>query len=91
MTHLLAAAWLIAKDPSFAGPCRRTGGRSDSRRHFVRINALARKAEHGRKSPPESWRRQEARNFGVIVLASGVVLTLASIVFAAYCRPSKSR
>jgi len=81
MTHLLAAAWLLQKTLSFAGLAVALVGVATFGWHFVHISALAAQGETG-EIPPESWRGRGAK-FGLLILASGVVLTLASIAFAA--------
>jgi hypothetical protein len=81
MTQLLAAAWLLQKTLNIAGLAAALAGVATFGWHFIRINASA---AHGETDevPPESWRGRGAK-FGLLILASGVVLTLASMVFAA--------
>ena len=81
MIHLIAAAWLLQKTLNVAGLAVALAGVATFGWHFVRINALAAQGETD-EIPPESWRGRGAK-FGLLILASGVVLTLASIVFAA--------
>ena len=81
MTQYLAAAWLLQKILSLGSFAVALIGIAIFGWHFVRINALAAQGDTG-EIPVESWRGRGAK-CGLLILASGVVLTLASIVLAA--------
>ena len=78
---LLSAAWLLHKTLSLGGLAVALAGVAIWGWHFVRINALAARGDTS-EIPPESWRGAGAR-YGLLLLAVGVALALASMVLGA--------
>jgi hypothetical protein len=78
---LLSVAWLLHKTLSLAGLVIALAGVALFGWHFVRINAVAARGNTS-EIPPESWRGTGAR-YGLLLLAVGVALALASVILGA--------
>ena len=81
MISLLDAAWILVKILSYGGLAMALAGVGVFGWHFVHHNAVAAQGEDNRV-PAESWRGRGAR-LGLMILAGGVGLQLASMLLAA--------